>query len=198
MMRVLYLVFLLVLSKSAFGMGTAQDCARMFVDVERLACYDILFQPEEDEEEEKELPIVWEFINHNGRDVLTIIGQDNVLTRNGAAQADLHIGCVDDQISIYLDFFKRMDINGYGYQKVFYKVDDRVLKVMKMSLSRSQKMIGVWETEVTKAIISDLIEGDELVVKAVQANHEISIATFDVRGLKKAIKPVANECGATS
>lgn len=198
MMRILYLVFLLVLSKSAFGMGTAQDCARMFVDVERLECYDILFQPEEDEEEEKELPIVWEFINHNGRDVLTIIGQDNVLTRNGAGQADLHIGCINDQISIYLDFFKRMDINGYGHQKVFYKVDDRVLKVMKMSLSRSQKMIGVWETEVTKAVIADLIEGEELVIRAVQANHEISIATFDVRGLKKAIKPIANECGATS
>lgn len=198
MMRILYLVFLLILSKSAFGMGTAQDCARMFVDAERLECYDILFQPEEDEEEEKELPIVWEFINHNGRDVLTIIGQDNVLTRNGAAQADLHIGCINDQISIYLDFFKRMDINGYGHQKVFYKVDDRVLKVMKMSLSRSQKMIGVWETEVTKAVIADLIEGDELVVRAVQANHEVSIATFDVRGLKKAIKPIANECGATS
>lgn len=197
-MRILYLVALLVFSKSAYGMGTAQDCARMFVDIERLACYDVLFQPKEEEKDEKELPIVWEYINHNGRDVLTIIGQDNVLTRNGAAQADLHIGCIDDQISIYLDFFKRMDINGYGYQKVFYKVDDRVLKMMKMSLSRSQKMIGVWETDVTKPVINDLIEGDELVIRAVQANHEISIATFDVRGLKTAIRPIANECGATS
>lgn len=197
-MRILYLVALLVLSKSAYGMGTAQDCARMFVDIERLACYDVLFQSKEEEKDEKELPIVWEYINHNGRDVLTIIGQDNVLTRNGAAQADLHIGCIDDQISIYLDFFKRMDINGYGYQKVFYKVDDRVLKVMKMSLSRSQKMIGVWETDITKPVINDLIEGDELVIRAVQANHEISIATFDVRGLKTAIRPIANECGTTS
>ncbi|MEP3196365.1 MAG: hypothetical protein ABJO57_00710 [Lentilitoribacter sp.] len=197
-MRILYLVVLLVLSKSAFGMGTAQDCARMFVDIERLACYDVLFQPKEDEKEEKELPIVWEYINHNGRDVLTIIGDENVLTRNGFERADLHIGCINDQISIYLDFFKRMDISGYGYQKVFYKVDDRVLKVMRMSLSRSQKMIGVWQSQSTKPVITDLIEGDELVIRAVQANHEISIATFDVRGLKKAIKPIANECGATS
>ena len=197
-MRILYLVALLVFSKSAYGMGTAQDCAKMFVDIERLACYDVLFQPKEKEKDEKEPPIVWEYINHNGRDVLTIIGQENVLTRNGAAQADLHIGCIDDQISIYLDFFKRMDINGYGYQKVFYKVDDRVLKMMKMSLSRSQKMIGVWESEMTKPVITDLIEGDELVIRAVQANHEISIATFDVRGLKKAIRPIANECGVTS
>ncbi|MEP2978997.1 MAG: hypothetical protein ABJO86_05900 [Lentilitoribacter sp.] len=197
-MRILYLVVLLVLSKSAFGMGTAQDCARMFVDIERLACYDVLFQPKEDEKEEKELPIVWEYINHNGRDVLTIIGDENVLTRNGFERADLHIGCINDQISIYLDFFKRMDISGYGYQKVFYKVDDRVLKVMRMSLSRSQKMIGVWQSQSTKPVITDLIEGDELVIRAVQANHEISIATFDVRGLKKAIRPIANECGATS
>lgn len=197
-MRILYLVALLVFSKSAYGMGTAQDCAKMFVDIERLACYDVLFQPKEKKKDEKEPPIVWEYINHNGRDVLTIIGQENVLTRNGAAQADLHIGCIDDQISIYLDFFKRMDINGYGYQKVFYKVDDRVLKMMKMSLSRSQKMIGVWESEMTKPVITDLIEGDELVIRAVQANHEISIATFDVRGLKKAIRPIANECGVTS
>ncbi len=197
-MRILYLVFLLILSKNAFAMGTAQDCARMFVETERLACYDILFQPKEEEKEEDELPIVWEYIKHNGRDVLTIIGQDNVLTRNGAAQADLHIGCIDNQISLYLDFFKRMDINGHGHQRVFYKIDDRVLKLMKMSLSRSQKMIGVWDTETTKPIISDLIEGDELVVRAVQANHEISIATFDIRGLKKAIKPIANECSALS
>jgi hypothetical protein len=197
-MRILYLVALLVLSKSAYGMGTAQDCARMFVDIERLACYDILFQPEEGEKDEEELPIVWEYINHNGRDVLTIIGDENVLTRNGFERADLHIGCIDDQISIYLDFFKRMDISGYGYQKVFYKVDDRVLKAMKMSLSRSQKMIGVWQSQNTKPVITDLIEGDELVIRAVQANHEISIATFDVRGLKTAIRPIANECGATS
>ncbi len=197
-MRILYLVALLVLSKSAYGMGTAQDCARMFVDIERLACYDILFQPEEVEKDEKELPIVWEYINHNGRDVLTIIGDENVLTRNGSARADLHIGCIDDQISIYLDFYKRMDISGYGYQKVFYKVDDRVLKVMKMSLSSSQKMIGIWQSEMTKPVITNLIEGDELVIRAVQANHEVSIATFDVRGLKTAIRPIANECGATS
>lgn len=198
-MRILYLIVLLLLSKSAFGMGTAQDCARMFVDTERLACYDILFQPEEDEDdEEKELPIVWEFINHNGRDVLTIIGKDNVLTRNGSARADLHIGCINDQMSIYLDFFARMEISGHGHQRVFYKIDNRALKLMRMSLSRSQKMIGVWETATTKPIITDLIEGEELVVRAVQANHEISIATFDIRGLNKAIGPIANECGATS
>lgn len=197
-MRILYLVALLVLSKSAYGMGTTQDCARMFVDIERLACYDILFQTEEGEKDEEELPIVWEYINHNGRDVLTIIGDENVLTRNGFERADLHIGCIDDQISIYLDFFKRMDISGYGYQKVFYKVDDRVLKAMKMSLSRSQKMIGVWQSQNTKPVITDLIEGDELIIRAVQANHEISIATFDVRGLKTAIRPIATECGATS
>ncbi len=59
-------------------------------------------------------------------------------------------------------------------------------------------MIGVWESEMTKPVITDLIEGDELVIRAVQANHEISIATFDVRGLKTAIKPIANECGPTS
>ena len=59
-------------------------------------------------------------------------------------------------------------------------------------------MIGVWETDITKPVINDLIEGDELVIRAVQANHETSIATFDVRGLKTAIRPIANECGTTS
>lgn len=197
-MRILYLAVFLLLSKSAYSMGTVQDCARMFIDTERLACYDILFQPEDDEKEDKELPILWEFINHNGRDVLTIIGDENVLTRNGSARADLHIGCIDDQISLYLDFFTRMEISGHGHQRVFYKIDDRALKLMRMSLSKSQKMIGVWNSKITKPIITDLIEGEELVIRAVQANHEISIATFDIRGLKTAIKPIADECGALS
>lgn len=106
----------------------------------------------------------------------------------------LFLRCQDNTTTAFMvtDCFMS-DVQGYG--SVRYRVDKQPEKKRNFKSSTDNMALGLWSYNRSRPFIDHLQGGDRLIMQYTPYNDSPVLSTFDISGLKEALKPLRKECG---
>lgn len=106
----------------------------------------------------------------------------------------LVIRCRENTTSAYLTFNGHFmaDIQGRG--RVDYRVDQRPAGHRRMTVSTDNESLGAWSGNQSIPWIREMLDADQLYIRATPFNESPVSLTFDIRGLDEAIAPLRDAC----
>ncbi|WP_165837601.1 type VI secretion system-associated protein TagO [Zavarzinia aquatilis] len=190
------------------GLSTAQAaaegdpaaCAKIENSVERLACFDRVFQPAPP----KALPtsskwVVTEETSKidDSKNVFMVLDASEPMRgRYGdSVTALLFIACREGTTSAWVDFagFFMSDHQGGG--RVTYRIDGEKAQKINMAVSSDNEALGLWDGGSAIPWLRKLFGHDRLLIRAMPYNESELTVEFPISGLEEAAKPLRAACG---
>ena len=111
------------------------------------------------------------------------------------ARNDL-VACLGNVTSVAFETGCFMTSSRYrNYGDVTYRIDGGSPRVAAMVAGRDDRSLGYWSGDVAIPFVRDLLGKSRLTAKMTPFSEDPLQASFDIRGLDKAIAPIRKACG---
>ena len=177
-------------------------CASILNSVDRLACYDEIFQKKDRSKSNAENISVgkWEISSTLSKiddklNVTLLLTSDNEISdRYGHfGNAILVIACREAKTDMYFNFANNFMTDNQNYGEVIVRLDKAAARTVRMRESTDNKALGLWNGAGT-TFIKTMIGAQRLLARAVPFNENPVDVEFTITGLEEAIKPLRKAC----
>lgn len=189
--------------------ASAEVCAEISDNDNRLACYDKAFPPREDVPDAPTRPATasaveskWQTMEEVSKiddrtNVWLVVESDNMIDgRFGESKpARLSVRCMKNTTAVMLEFAGHFmsDIQGFG--DVTYRIDKKPAQTRGFIESTDHSLLGLWRGGSSIPFVKSLFGGERLFVRAVPFNEGPVEAEFTIAGLEEEIAPLREACG---
>lgn len=176
---------------------TGAECARIADPDTRLSCYDALFVTD--------APVpragAWQVrdtrsaLDDSRRVILIVESREPLRGRFGRAEpASLILRCEENTTALFVNWGGHFmsDLNRGG--RVDYRIDRRPPGQVTMQASNDHMALGLWSGRTAIPFIRQLLEGEELYLRATPFSESRIEARFPIAGLETAIRPLREAC----
>jgi type VI secretion system protein VasI len=182
------------------SIAAAQDatqCAQISNPDDRLNCFDSLYKEVSIPEAKGDwvVKVTSSPLDDTKTVVLTLNSDDTIRGKYGTpGPARMLIRCRENTTSIYLIFNDHFmsDIQGGG--RVDYRIDQQSPSRKNMDVSTDNKALGLWSGGASIPWIKQLIESENLYVRATPFSESQVEANFTIKGLNESIQPLREAC----
>jgi type VI secretion system protein VasI len=205
------LIFLVVLPDQVL----AQNCTAVPDDTQRLACYDAAAAASEASRVARvseaaaavrlDVPVVakWRVRKEKSAmidttDIFMEVSSEgsHVCRAYGNAPSKIYFmaRCMENTTSVivYGDCHVASGFQGYG--EVTYRIDDEEARDEAFEASTDNSALGLWSGGRAIPFLKDLLDKDQIIVRFTPFNMSPVEATFNIRGIADAIKPLREAC----
>lgn len=193
--------------------ATGESCARIEAEVKRLLCYDLIFrtvkpaavtsegiipaEPEDEEPLSEEDAMAWPLTSTplpNGKGMavsITAISPEPITDSDQFAK--LSVNCVNNATSVtfwFPGYFMSSDADG---RLLKAQVDGA--ETQSLATTGIDSMMNVSSNAVAIPFAKALMAGNTVVVTATPSSGSAVKASFDLKGLTQAIRPIRQACG---
>ncbi|RCS25253.1 hypothetical protein DUT91_00010 [Phyllobacterium salinisoli] len=189
-------------AQSAIAQDSGKECAAIEDAGKRLLCYDGVFRTAIDVQSPTRTTGKWAVSTETSKitdtvdHFISLESDDAFPGKYGRSpqNARLLIRCMESKSTIYFNFGDHFlaDIQGYG--DITFRVDERKAEKRGFDESTDHSALGLWSGGTAIPFVKKLIGGKKLVVRATPYNESPITATFDLRGMDEAIKPLRAAC----
>ena len=203
------LLFLpLVFITTGNSFAETNKCNLITDDAERLICYDEKFPVEKSAKQvaldklKEDLNAGEWFVNKakskaddSVEVIMSVTGKDSTFCPFKKKPHQLTLRCIENKTSLVLTFGGCFvsGINGGG--RVLLRHDKEQAININMTESTDNKALGLWSGGKSIPVIKRLLEKKSLYVRATPFNDSPVETTYNIAGLKNAIKPLRAACG---
>lgn len=182
---------------------SSTECATMNVDLDRLACYDAA-SGRTPKVEAIATPSAgkWQV----SKETSALTDDTNVTVAlestesvncgwNKGGKITLYLRCQEKATSLILSTQCHMTSSEYNdYGDVSYRIDSEKARTANMTESTNNRSLGLWTGGKSIPVIKQMFEKSKMVVRATPFNENPFTVTFDIAGLKDAVKPLQDAC----
>lgn len=192
---------LLCVAPSAYGQSSGPACAQVEGDEQRLECYDLVFRADRISDGAVADAGKWEVTEDvskfdDSRTVfLRLTSEDTHPGKfGGQTHSYLAIACREHDTNLWMTFADSFMSSNTGGGSVTYRLDSDPAESKPFTESNNNKSLGLWSGSSSVPFAKAMIGKDRLVVRATPYNASSVTATYDIRGLSKAIEPLRAAC----
>ncbi len=192
--------FVLLLA-SAPAVAGPSECAAITADAERLACFDRVFPrpvqaPAGSAGHWRQRTAASSDPGQAGPTVFVDSAERVSCRLTRPRPVRLIIACLGNVTSVAFETGCFMTSSRYrNYGDVTYRIDGGSPKVAAMAAGNDDRSLGFWSGDVAIPFVRDLLAKSRLTAKMTPFSEDPLQASFDIRGLEKAIAPVRKTCG---
>lgn len=195
----LSVIFLVASAAQSYAASAA--CTSISNDLDRLACYD---------KESGRTPaiesvavdagawLVQEAVSKmtDQKDVYLRVESEEVVNCgwNNGQKIELFLRCSENSTALFFVTNCHMASGHGGYGDIEYRVDKDKARKVAGEASTDNKALGLWSGGSAIPVIKNIMGKSDMVVRMTPYGESPFTATFKVRGLDEAIKPLRNEC----
>jgi type VI secretion system protein VasI len=180
--------------------SSGSECGKVRDDGARLECYDLLFKVDRvsnspaDEGKWRVTEDVSKF-DDTRKVFIRLTSEDKHPGRFGGQESSyLAIACRENTTSLWMTFAGSFMSSDAGDGTVTYRIDSEASKKRQFRESNDNSALGLWNGGSSIPFIKGMIGKDKLVVRATPFSESSVTATYDIRGLDEAIKPLRAAC----
>lgn len=182
---------------SAASAQDVSECAAISDPDDRLNCFDAAFLEVSTPPTESKwrARIDRSQLDDSETVVLRLESDDAIQDRFGQqGPATLILRCMENTTSAYITFAGQFmaDIQGRG--RVDYRVDNRPANHKNMRVSTDNKALGLWSGGGSIPFIKEMMDGQQLYVRATPFSESAVEATFTIAGLNDELPPLRGAC----
>jgi type VI secretion system protein VasI len=107
----------------------------------------------------------------------------------------LHLRCFENTTSAVFYFNDHFMSSIQGYGRIQYRIDDRDSSTIDTEESTNNMALGLWQGRRAIPWIKEILDGEQLIVRATPFNGSMIEATFDIRGTAAAVDELRSTCG---
>lgn len=196
---------IVVSAAAAYLMMSASEayanCVLVESDLDRLACYD---KEAGRAPKVEALPVAtgnWTVQKETSKltdqdTVVVMLKSDETINCgwNRGKQISLVARCMEDKTVIYFGTDCHMASGHGGYGEITYRIDTEKARKVEGDASTDNKALGLWSGGQAIPVLKQMIGKSQMVVRMTPFSESPFTATFDIRGLDSAIKPLRDAC----
>lgn len=103
--------------------------------------------------------------------------------------------CRENVTALYIDFDGEFMADSGGFGTVTMRIDDAPAREVQMAESTNNLALGLWRGGLSIPVIRELLEAEELFVRATPFSESPRDMIFPVAGLDEVIDPLREACG---
>lgn len=179
---------------------SGQTCAKIVSDAARLECYDLVFKKSVvsgDTSGTGKWRVREEIskLDDTANVSLTLTSSDKHPGKfGGSKESTIFIACRENTTSIYVSFADHFMSDNAGGGEVTYRIDKKEAAKKSFRESSDNSVLGLWSGASAIPFIKGLVGGETLLLRAIPFSESAVTATFDIRGLENALKPLRTAC----
>lgn len=199
-MRLVIMMLTLLVPVTSFA-ADGTSCAKIDDTGERLLCYDGVFRTET-KTEPATASSNWTVhtqtskIDDSPTVVLMLTSDDDFPGKYGnqRTNAEMTIRCMENRTSAFFQFGDHFMADNGDFGHVTFRIDDKPAFSRSLRESTDHGTLGLWDGGASIPFLKQLMEADQLVVRATPFSESPITTTFTVAGLAAAIKPLRDAC----
>ncbi len=197
---IFFLIFNFVCHLTVDAQSSGESCAQISDDDRRLGCYDSIFNQTSTERsaEDRGKWIVREEtskLDDTANVHLLLISEDKHRDRfGGSTSSSISIACRENATSLWVRFADEFMSDNAGGGRVTYRIDEARAQTKNFRESNNNQALGLWNGGSSVPFIKSFLDAETLLLRATPFSASSVTATFDVRGLAQAIKPLRDAC----
>jgi len=192
-------MLLLIASVAAAVSQSPSQCATIQEDAARLECYDLENRVRRSRNQTHSM---WVSRTEQSRlddstSVYLHVRSDREhMGRAGSREhLRLHVRCVENTTAVSIYFAGAFMASGASdYVPVTYRVDDNPPRTRNFTESNNNHFLGLWNGGASIPFIRELLEGENLYIRATPFSESTIEAEFNISGLDGAIEPLREAC----